>query len=166
MTVLDAAYWVACVVLVVSGLSKLPESSGLEAALVTLGLPVPAGTGRVLGAAEVVLGALGLALAPGGAATVVAVLVAVTYVVFAGIVEAARRRGLRDCGCVGVRPSPPTVLHAVLNGGLALVAAAAAVAGPIGVLDGLADMAWWWAVLIALAVSVAAGLVIARQSSG
>ena len=59
-----------------------------------------------------------------------AVLVALSYLCFFGVVAYARRRGgpLATCGCFGRPDTPPTTLHLVLD----LVLASAAVAVALG----------------------------------
>lgn len=157
MTVLDAAYWVACAVLVVSGLAKLAEPSATESTLRSLGMRVPGGVGRILGGAEVVLGAAGLATGSWPVATLVSLL----YLCFAGIVDAARRAGLQDCGCLGVRRSRPTGAHVAVNLVSAVVAAVVSFLGPVDLADGLGTLTGPVAVGVGAAVAVAAGLVIA-----
>lgn len=160
MTVLDAAWWVVCVVLVASGATKLVDPSSTEDVLVRLGVPVPGGTGRALALVELGVGVGGLVLT-GVAGRAVAVLVALAYLGFAGVVLAARRAGLDDCGCIGVRPRRPSIPHAVADVACAAVAAAAAVAGPTDLAAGLGSVGWPWSVLVGLAVAVAAGLLVA-----
>ena len=162
MTPLDAAWWVVCVVLVVSGAAKLFEPGATDSTLAGLGLRAPRGSGRLLGAVEVVLGAAGLLATPGAVAQVVAVLVALLYLCFAVVVFAARRGGLVDCGCLGVRSRAPSLGHVVLDVAFGAVAAAAALAGPSDRWGGLASLPTAAAVAVAVAVAALAGLVVAR----
>jgi len=160
VTVLDAAWWVVCVVLVASGATKLVDPSSTETVLSRLGVRVPGGTGRALALVELAAGVGGLVLT-GGAGRAVAVLVALAYLGFAGVVLAARRAGLDDCGCIGVRPRRPTLLHAGIDVASAAVAAAAAVVGPTDLAAGLGSVGMPWSALVGLAVAVAAGLLVA-----
>ena len=97
MTILDAAFWAVCLVLVASGATKVAEPESFAAALAALGIgPLHAdgsGTGRwpavVVGVAEIGIGLNGLVL--GG--PVVAALAAAAYALFALVVLVARRRG-------------------------------------------------------------------------
>ncbi|MGI9576843.1 MAG: MauE/DoxX family redox-associated membrane protein [Microthrixaceae bacterium] len=162
MTLLDAAYWVACVVLVVSGATKLFDPTATESTLRELGLPAPRSVGRVLGAAEILLGAGGLLATPGTIAQATAVFVALIYALFALVVVAAYRRGLQDCGCLGVRSRAPTPGHAVLNVGFAAVAAASAAVGPVDLSGGLGSLSVGAAVAVGALVAVLGGLVVAR----
>ena len=159
---LDAIYWVACLVLVVSGAAKVIEPTPSESTLRSLGVYVPAHTGRALGALEVLLGAAGLLVGEGGWARLVAVLVGAIYMGFALVVWGALRRGLDDCGCLGVRSREPSAGHAVFDAALGAVAMAAAVLGPVDPAKGLSTLEVPVAVLAGLAVAAAAGTVIAR----
>lgn len=161
MTVLDAAYWVACVVLVVSGAAKLFDPTATESTLRQLGLPAPRFVGRVLGVVEVLVGAGGLLATPGPVAQATAVFVALLYACFALVVLAAYRRGLDDCGCLGVRSRPPSLGHAVLNGAFVAVAAASAAQGPTDLSSGLGSLAVPAAVAVGLVVAGLAGVVVA-----
>ena len=163
VSVLDGAFWVVSLVLVASGVTKLLDPAPLGAALVELGV-LPAGrpargalAGRVLGAAEVLIG--GAALVVGG--RVPAVLVTLSYLLFTVIVVAAWRRGLRSCGCFGASSSPPGPVHVALNVVSTCVAVGAVVAPAPAVADGL-DAAGWNPLLVAAMVLVAAvGVVVA-----
>jgi hypothetical protein len=161
MTVLDAAYWVICAVLVVSGLAKFTDPAATESTLRSLGVRVPGGSGRVLGAVEVLLGAAGLVTDWWIAGTLVSLL----YLGFAAVVDAARRAGLEDCGCLGVRRSRPTGAHVAVNVVSAVVAALASFAGPVALADGLGSLEVVAAVAVGVAVAVAAGLVIAWEGA-
>ncbi len=78
--------------------------------------------------AEAALGAVAVVLPRPGTA----LLVALSYVCFFGVVGYARWRGgpLATCGCFGRPDTPPTVLHMVLNVALAAAAAAVALGAP------------------------------------
>jgi len=162
MTLLDAAYWVTCVVLVVSGLAKVTDPAATESTLRSLGVRAPSGSGRAVGLVEVGLGAAGLATALWPVATLVALL----YLGFAAVVAAALREGLADCGCLGVRASRPTRAHVAANVVSAAVAAGASLRGPVALADGLGTLSGPAAVLVGLGVAVAAGMVIAWEGRG
>ena len=160
--VLDVIYWVACVVLVVSGAAKLIDPKATEATIRQFGLPTPRFAGRIVGVAEVLVGAAGLLAVPGAVAQVAAVLVALLYGSFAVVVWAAHKRGLQDCGCLGVQSRAPSPGHAVLNLALALAAGASAVLGPVDLPGGLGDLSLTGSLAVGLSVAVLAGLVVAR----
>lgn len=142
MTILDAAFWAVCLVLVASGATKLSEPEPFAVALAALGRPDHGTHGGQPGARRIAVGvgvvelAIGLAaLVLGGA--VVAGVAAVAYAGFTAVVLLARRRGMASCGCFGSRSGPPSTTHAALNAGSAAVCAAAAVVGPEPIADGL-----------------------------
>lgn len=161
MTVLDACYWVCALVLVVSGASKLTGGDPVRETLSQLGLPAPRHLGRLVGAGEVLLGAAALMAPPGALASVVAVVVAVLYAVFAGVVVAAMRAGLDDCGCIGVRQTAPGVGHVVFNLVACGVAVASAITTPVDLVGGLSTLSVPLAVLTALGVALCAGALVA-----
>ena len=136
MSALDALFWVTCLVVVVAGVSKLLEPSATASTLSALGLPGGSSAARAVGAVEVMLGMGGLIVGgPWFAAGV-----AVSYAAFAVVVGVARRRDLPSCGCFGARSAPPSAVHVAVNAASAVVAAAAAVAGPVPVADGLVEL--------------------------
>jgi hypothetical protein len=132
-------YLAAALLLVVAGAAKVRDPGDLATAA-----PVGRGTVRALAGAELVLGLVAV-LRP---STVVAALVALSYVGFAGYVTWLRAVGgaLATCGCFGAVDTAPTRAHVVVD--LALAAAAASVAaGPVGgwlpdVLDGQPGGGW------------------------
>ena len=154
MSALYVPYVAAAVLLLVAGLPKVVDPEPTRRAARDAGLPSGAGTVRLLGAAEAALGAA--ALLVGG--RVPALLVALTYLGFAAVVTRGLVRGdMESCGCFNGDDSPPSVLHVVIDAGLAAsalaVALAAAVPRP------------WWAIAAedlagALAMAVV-GLVVA-----
>ena len=160
MSTLDALFWVTCLVVVVAGVSKLLEPSATATTLDALGLPGGAGTARAVGVVEVALGMGGLVVGgPWFAAGV-----ALSYATFAVVVAVARHRELPSCGCFGARSAPPSPVHIVVNAVSALVAGAAAVAGPVPVADGLADLGGIGVVVAAL-VLLATVLVVVVDTS-
>ena len=158
---LAALYWVVALVLVVAGVGKLVDPARTGGAMAALGLPAPRFGARVVGAWEVVLGGAALMAPRGGVGTIVAALVAATYLVLALVVAVAIRRGLADCGCIGVRASAPSSLHVALNVGSALVAATVSVFGAADLVSGLEDLGLPWNLLTAVVVAGAAGALVA-----
>lgn len=154
--VLDALFWVTCLVLVAAGASKVVSPTATGSTLTALGLPGGEASARALGAIELVVGLAGLAV--GGRAT--AALVSLGYAAFAVVVVAARRRELPSCGCFGARPTPPSPVHVAVNITCAAVAATAAVASPDAVADALDGTGATGAVVVGL-VLLAAALVVA-----
>lgn len=154
---LDAAYWVCALVLVVSGASKLSGGSSVGETLAALGLPAPPRAGAIVGIFEVLVGGAALLAPHGAVASVVAVLVALTYAVFAVVVHSAMRAGLSDCGCIGVRVTPPSTAHVVFNVVAAAIAATAAVTVPVDLLDGLTSLGAPWSVIVGAVVAVTGG---------
>jgi hypothetical protein len=171
-------YLIACALLVVAGVAKLVRPDDTARALAGF-VPVPLarvrGLVRVGATAEAGLGLVALAVPR----TVSATLVAASYGAFALFIAYARAKGgaIASCGCFGTPDTPATVLHAVVNLGLAGAAVAVAVAAPTGsVLSILAAQplhgvplalvsaigAW----LASLVLSVLARLQAARQLTG
>jgi hypothetical protein len=72
---------------------------------------------------------------------VFAVLLAMSYLGFAGFVAVALRRGapISSCGCFGKVDTPPSAVHVVLDLVAALVAATAAVVGDVALPDVIRD---------------------------
>jgi hypothetical protein len=126
-------YLIAAGLLVVAGVAKAARPDDTARALAAL-LPRPPALGRArsivrVGAlTEAALGAVALALPR----PVTALLVALSYSCFAGVVAYVRRRGgpLATCGCFGRPDTPPTVLHLVLDLVLAAAAFVVAVGAP------------------------------------
>lgn len=164
MTILDAAFWAVCLVLVASGATKVAEPASFARALADLGLSGGGHDGSVgrwaavlVGVVEIGVGLNGLVL--GG--VVLALLAAAAYAAFTGVVLVARRRGLASCGCFGARSGTPTLTHAAVNLGSAVVCVAAAVAVPVALSDGLEGMAAGAAAAVVLGVlAVAVAIVV------
>jgi len=147
----------AACLLVVAGIAKAVQPASTAGALAAMHLPHRRWMVRFGGSVEAALACA--ALLTGN--TALTVLVALSYVAFAGFVVAALRIGapLATCGCFGKIDTPPHALHVVLD----LLAASAAV----GVaLDGgapisriLADQPWNgapFALLVAIGAFAAA----------
>jgi len=130
-------FLVAALLLTVAGALKAIDPATTAGALRRAGLPVPPVAVRVGGACEVVVGAAAIVTG----ATVPALLVALSYLLFTVFVVVALRRHIPigSCGCFGKVDTPPSVIHVVLNAG-AIVAATAVALGPGGgIADVLAD---------------------------
>jgi hypothetical protein len=125
-------YLVAGAVLVAAGLAKAwrpADSARALAGPIHLPVRVLRPGLRAAGAAEALVGAV----AVGTLARPAAALVAASYALFAAVVLVVRHRGgpLASCGCLGTPDTPATLLHVVVDLGLA--AAAVSVAGVSGV---------------------------------
>jgi hypothetical protein len=107
---------------VVAGGMKAARPGPAVLALRSVGAKVPAFAVRLGGATEAGIGSA--AVLAGG--RLPAVLVAISYAVFAVFVVAALRTGgvVSSCGCFGKADTPPTLLHIAVNVVAALVAAA------------------------------------------
>jgi hypothetical protein len=126
-------YLIAAGLLVVAGAAKAsrPDDTARAMAALLPGSPslrVLRWAVRTGALAEAALGAVALLLPR----PPTALLVALSYVCFFGVVGYARWRGgpLATCGCFGRPDTPPTVLHMVLNVALAAAATAVALAAP------------------------------------
>jgi len=128
------AFAVVCGLLIVAGIGKLRAPQATRDAVRLTRVPVPAGTVRALGAAEVALGTFAL-IGPGVASCL---LVAAVYGLFAGFVLVLLRSTSRPvgCGCFGDAESGAGWIHVVLNGA-AFVVAILATASPPPHLDWL-----------------------------
>jgi hypothetical protein len=161
MSALTAAFQILAGVIAVGGAAKLVAPDGFSSLLRTLGLPSGRPLARASGVVEVALGAT--AIVVGG--TVAAALVAVAYAVFAVVVLLARRAGAESCGCFGAATAPPSAVHVVVNGVSAVVAAAAAVAGPESLMDSLVDQPLLGVPYLAL-VTLAVWLTVVLDTTG
>jgi hypothetical protein len=124
---LSGPYALVALVLGGAGIGKVIRPEPLVRALRSLGLPIQTTLGRFGAVAEAGLGAVALV----SANRAVALLVAVSFLAFAGFIGVALRRPdlVASCGCFGAGDFPPRVLHLVLDLGLCGIAAAAAVHG-------------------------------------
>jgi 6,7-dimethyl-8-ribityllumazine synthase len=124
---------IAAVLLVAAGLAKALHPDDTATALRGAGLPIARLAVRLGGAIEVVIGAA--AVIRGDRAT--AVLVAVSYLSFAGLVAAALARDLpiATCGCFGRDDTPPSWAHVGVNLGAAGAAIAVALDPAVGIAD-------------------------------
>jgi Methylamine utilisation protein MauE len=124
---LTPAFVVAALLLCVAGAFKLREPGPAAGALRTLGLPAGAWIVRILAAGEILLGAL-CAAHP---TRVIAAVLTGTYLMFAGVAAALSMRRAA-CGCFGEDETPVSAVHWIASATLAVVSAAAAVAGSHG----------------------------------
>jgi hypothetical protein len=128
MDVVAAPYLAAALLLVVAGVAKALDPLSLVRALRAAGLTVRAPLlsrfVRVAATGEAVLGGVAV-VAPSRTA---ALAVAASYAGFTLFVLQALRSGspLASCGCFGREDTPPTRLHALITGALALLAVVAA----------------------------------------
>ncbi|MPZ52152.1 MAG: hypothetical protein GEU79_05375 [Acidimicrobiia bacterium] len=113
MESLAATVWVFAALLVVTGVLKIVRPTEVERALRSVDVPAAHGSGRVLGAAEVVVG-VAVFLIDGPLPAVALTLLYLGFGVF--VVVALRSGGVvRSCGCVGKADTPPNPLHVILN---------------------------------------------------
>jgi hypothetical protein len=110
--VLEAWFFIAAALLVLSGGSKLIDPAPTRGALETARLPAGAGTVPSLAVAEIAAGFTGIILGGWGAAAV-----GLIYLGFAGFVFYAlqRRLPIQSCGCFGRPDTPPTWWHFGFN---------------------------------------------------
>jgi uncharacterized membrane protein YphA (DoxX/SURF4 family) len=133
--VLEAWFFIAAALLVISGGSKLIDPAPTRGALAAADLPSGAWTAPVVGVIEIAAGIAGTVF--GGPASMA---VGIVYLGFAGFVALAllRRLPIQSCGCFGRPDTPPTWGHLVFNVISAAGAFALAVTGRIP-LDTLTD---------------------------
>jgi hypothetical protein len=110
--VLEAWFFIAAALLVVSGGAKLWDPAPTRGALQASGLPSGAWTAPTLGIVEIAAGIAGTVL--GGVASFG---VAAIYLAFAGFVAYAlvRKIPIQSCGCFGKADTPPSWLHLGFN---------------------------------------------------
>lgn len=126
MTTLFPSFVVVCALLVVAGVAKVRSPLAAHAVLRAARLPVPPAGVRLLGVAEVMIGATA-AVRP---TALMAALVATAYAVFGAFVLWARPD---RCGCFGTAAAGGGVTHAVLNAAACAVAVIATLLPPPGV---------------------------------
>ena len=135
MTPAAGPFAIAAALLAAGGLLKAVRPADTANALRAAGLPGSPLLVRVGGVVEGGVGGAALLLGD----RVSAVLVAASYAAFATFVLAAAGRGtpLASCGCFGKEDTPPSRLHAVINGAAAAAAVVVAVDPGAGLLDAL-----------------------------
>lgn len=109
---LEAWFFIAAALLVMSGGSKIIDPAPTRGALAAARLPNGAWTAPALGAAEIIAGLTGIVF--GGLAAASAGLI---YAGFAAFVVYAlvRRLPIQSCGCFGKADTPPTWTHVGFN---------------------------------------------------
>jgi hypothetical protein len=130
----------AALLVAVAGVAKLTRPYPARVALRTVGLPSQAIVVRALGAGEVVLAAVILAV--GG--RLGAALTTLAYLGFAGFawkLASASRRAV-PCGCFGSGSAPVGPLHVGVNLALAAAGIAALVRPADGIASVVADSPW------------------------
>ena len=132
---LEAWFFIAAALLVISGGSKLIDPAPTRGALAAANLPNGPWTAPLVGLIEIAAGIAGTVF--GGPASMA---VGIVYLGFAGFVALALVRHLpvQSCGCFGRPDTPPTWGHLGFNLISAAAAAGLAVTGRIP-LDTLAD---------------------------
>jgi len=122
---MTAPVLIGCALLLLAGALKLRRPEYTVGAVRSVRLPGSPAAVRVLGIAEIALGAATIVLGH----PVLLALVAAAYAGFTGFVVRALRTGgsVASCGCVGRPDTPPTTTHLVVTTGLAVAAAVAAV---------------------------------------
>jgi hypothetical protein len=145
----------AAALLVAAGGAKAWRPEGTARALGEAGIPAGPSVVRIVSGAEA---ALGVAAASVGG-PLLAGAVSASYLAFTAFIVTALVRGwpLSSCGCFGERDSPPTVMHVLVDVGLAVGAAAAAEQGGGAPLVLAAHRPGWGAAMI-LVAAVTAGL--------
>ena len=140
MEAIAGLVYVAAALLALAGGAKIARPIPTAGALRALHLPGPLLGVRLLGAGEI---ALAVAAVVTGAAPLLALL-GLAYVAFAIFVVAALRAGtnLQSCGCFGTVDTPPSLVHVVLDLGLAVACGIAAVRSPASLAATLADQPW------------------------
>jgi hypothetical protein len=159
-------YLAGCALLVVAGAAKAVRPTdtarALGQAVLSIRLSRMALMVRVAAALECALGVAGILLPwpP------IAAAVAFSYLAFAGFVLVAYRRGgpLATCGCFGTPDTPPSIVHVVINVGLAASAVVVAAAGRSGSLfSALSGQPWHGIPLVAVS-GVCAWLIVLAMS--
>lgn len=136
---LEAWFFIAAALLVLSGGSKLLDPAPTRGALEATGLPSGPWTAPALGTVEIVAGVAGTILGSWASLGV-----AVVYLGFAVFVAYAliRNLPLQSCGCFGRADTPPTWSHLAFNAA-SLVAAVGVYASGRTPIDLLADQPLW-----------------------
>jgi len=131
---LAGPFLASAVLLVAAGGAKVADPLPLVRALRSARLPANRSLVRAFALLEVGLGLSAVLVG----SRVAAAGIALSYAAFTGFVMLARRRGgvLASCGCFGKADTPPTTIHVITTGALAVVGAAVAVR-PLGNLPDL-----------------------------
>lgn len=167
VVLLDACFWVVCLVLVASGATKLVDPAPFARVLGELRVGGPravtahGASARAVGALEIAAGLVGLSL--GG--RWIAGAVALSYGSFTVVVLVARTRGLNSCGCFGERSGPPSLAHAALNAASAAVAGVGVVRAPEPIADALSGRGVGAAALVLAVLAAACAVVVVDTRS-
>ncbi len=144
------------VLLVIAGAQKLIDPWPAASALRQVKLPVSRSMVRIGAAVEIALGSTLLVMGT----SVLAVAVAAVYVAFTVFVVVAMRAGVDgSCGCFGREDTPPSWLHVVANGLIAVAAGVYALGEAAAPVDRLADLSLEAVALAASTLILAAVLV-------
>lgn len=132
---LEAWFFIAAALLVLSGGSKLMDPAPTQGALAAAGLPSGAWAAPLLGVVEILAGLAGTV--GGGRAALGVGVVYLGFAIFV-VVALVRRLPIRSCGCFGKPDTPPTWGHVAFNVVSATVAAGVAATGvvPLDILAG------------------------------
>lgn len=125
-SVLEAWFFIAAALLIVSGGSKIYDPAPTAGALDAAGLPGGAWAAYTVGVAEIAAALAGTIIGSWASLSVAAV-----YLAFGGFVAYAllRRIPLQSCGCFGRSDTPPSRGHLLFNVVSAAVAIGVAMVG-------------------------------------
>jgi hypothetical protein len=144
------------VLLVIAGAQKLIDPWPAASALRQAKLPASRSLVRAGAGVEIALGSLFLVMGT----AVLSTAVAVVYLAFAVFVVVAMRTGVDgSCGCFGREDTPPSWLHVVANGVVAVAAVVYAFGDGGAPFDRLAEPSFEAAVLVASTVILGAVLI-------
>lgn len=123
--------------LALAGTYKLADPTSTAGALRAAGLPGSVSLVRVLGAAEISVGVVGIVWG-GPYSSLAGVALYAGFLVF--VLEALRRRlPISSCGCLGATETPPTMAHVLVNTA-AVITLLIGAFSPIGTLGGILEV--------------------------
>lgn len=156
MTPLLGPFAIAAVLLLGAGVAKVVSPDGTVGALAALRLPHRKVLVRAGGGAEAALAAA----AWWTGSPTLALVVAVSYLLFAGFVVVALRSGtaVSSCGCLGRLDTPPHPVHVVLDLAAASVALAVVIRGGVPGLPAVLAAEPWGGIPFLLGVGIGAWL--------
>ena len=148
---------IAACLLAVAGFAKAAQPESTAGALAAMQLPHRRWMVRLGGLVEAGLACAALLTGD----VVLALLVAVSYLVFAAFVVAALRAGapLASCGCLGKIDTPPHAAHVVMDLLAASAAVGVAISGGSSIFHVFAEQPWGgapFAMLVVIGVAAAA----------
>jgi hypothetical protein len=118
---MEGWFFIAAVLLVGAGFTKVRDPAPTAGALAAVGLPSNRAVVLALGAVEIVAGLAGLVV--GGRLTGLAIgAIYAGFAIFTGV-ALARRLPLQSCGCFGRTDTPASWVHVVANSAVTLGAA-------------------------------------------